>query len=266
MKPARFRYAAPDSLAGALELLSEENARPLAGGQSLIPMLNLRLLRPALLVDLNPVEELFGIELEEDGALRIGAMTRQAHLLASPAAAGWPLLPQALSSVGHAATRSRGTVGGSAAHADPAAQLPVALTALGARFHLRSSKAERRVEAGDFFRAAGGTVLKSGELLVEIEVPPAPPGSAMAFSEYSRTHGGFPTAGVAVVYARDRHAAVAVLAAGPGPARSEAAEQALLGGAGAGEVATLVAAGVADDHRRALIRSLAQRTLGKLMA
>jgi carbon-monoxide dehydrogenase medium subunit len=267
MKPAPFRYAAPASLAGALELLGEEDARPLAGGQSLVPLLNVRRLRPGLLVDLNPVEELSGIERGEDGTLRLGAMTRQAHLLASPVAAeGWPLLRLALSHVGHAATRSRGTVGGSAAHADPAAQLPVALTALDARFRLRASRGERVVEAGDFFQGPGVTALRSDELLVGIEIPPVPRGSEMAFCEYSRTHGGFPTAGVAVVHVPRRHAALAVLGAGPVPVRSEAAEQALLSGAGVGEVAGLVAADVAGDHRRALIRALAERALERVLA
>lgn len=267
MKPAPFRYAAPDSLAGALELLLEEDARPLAGGQSLVPMLNARLLRPGLLVDLNPVRELSGIEREEDGTLRVGAMTRQAHLLASPvAAAGWPLLRLALSNVGHPATRSRGTVGGSAAHADASAQLPVALSALDARFDLRSARGNRTVAAGDFFRGAQATELQSDELLVQIEVPPAPPGSAMAFVEYARSHGGFPTAGVAVVHAPDRHAAIALLGAGPVPARPVAAEQALRSGADVGEVAALVGADVEDDHRRALIRALAQRALERARA
>ncbi|HWD85889.1 MAG TPA: FAD binding domain-containing protein [Solirubrobacteraceae bacterium] len=262
MKPAPFRYAAPDSLAAALDLLAGGNARPLAGGQSLIPMLNLRLVRPGLLVDLNPLEELAGIELREDGALCIGAMTRQAHLLASAvAAAGWPLLCQALSNVGHAATRNRGTVGGSAAHADPAAQLPVALTALDARFHVRSIAGERMLPAADFFRGRGVAGLAPGDLLVAVEVPPTPRGTAAAFVEHAKTHGGFPTAGVAVLHAPARHSAIALLGAGPAPVRATAAEHALSGGASVDEVASLAAAVVGDDHRRAVIGALARRAL-----
>ncbi len=262
MKPAPFRYAAPDSVPAALELLADEDARALAGGQSLVPMLNFRLARPDLLVDLNPLAELAGIERTGDGGLRIGAMTRQADLLRSPTVrAGWPLLHQAASHVGHAAIRTRGTVGGSVAHADPAAELPVALTALDARFRVRSAAGERVVAATDFFRGALTTALQTGELLVAIEVPPAPPGARMVFAEHARTHGDFALAGVAVVQAPGGHAAVVLLGAGPVPVRVAAAERALAGGAPPPEVAALAAAGVTDDHRRAVIASLTRRAL-----
>lgn len=267
MKPAPFDYAAPDSLAEALDLLAGENAWALAGGQSLIPMLNLRLARPALLVDLNRLDELAGIELAEDGTLHIGAMTRQADLLASElTAARWPLLRQALTNVGHAATRIRGTAGGSVAHADPSAQLPVALSALDARFRVRSAAGERTLPAPDLFKGRGATGLRPGELLVRIEVPPIPRGTATAFVEYAKTHGGFPVAGVAVVHLAARHCAIALLGAGTAPVRATAAEEALRGGASVEEVAMLAASVVGADHQRALIGALAQRALEEVTA
>jgi len=267
MKPAPFHYAAPDSVPAALDLLADEDARPLAGGQSLIPMLNFRLAQPTLLVDLNPLGELAGLEVAPDGALRIGAMTRQARLLGSEAVArGWPLLRQAVSHVGHAAIRSRGTVGGSVAHADPAAELPVALTALDARFRVRSAARERGLAAAEFFRGALTTALGTGELLVGIEVPRAPAGVRMAFVEHARTHGDFALAGVAAVCAPGGHAAIALLGAGPVPVRAAAAERALAGGARAAEVAALAAAGVEDDYRRALIAALTQRAVERVVA
>jgi CO/xanthine dehydrogenase FAD-binding subunit len=262
MKPAPFRYAAPGSVQDALELLAGEDARALAGGQSLVPMLNFRIARPELLVDLNPLAELAGMEPAGDGGLRIGAMTRQAELLRSEVVrTGWPLLHQAVSHVGHAAIRSRGTVGGSVAHADPAAELPVALTALDARFHVRSAAGERVLAPAEFFQGALTTALRIGELLVAIQVPPAPPGARMAFAEHARTHGDFALAGVAVVHAPGEHAAVGLLGAAPVPVRAVAAERALAGGASPAEVASLAAADVSGDHRRALIAALTQRAL-----
>ena len=260
MKPAPFRYAAPDSVQGALDLMASEDARALAGGQSLVPLLNFRLARPGLLVDLNPLSELVGIEVR-DGTLCLGAMTRQDDLLRSAAAARWPLLHEATRHVGHPAIRSRGTVGGSVAHADPAAELPVALTALDARFRVRARDSERVLTAEQLFRGALTTALQTGELLVEIEVPPVPAGARMGFAEHARTHGDFALAGVAVVHAPGERAAVALLGAGPVPVRVPAAERALLGGSPPGEVAELAAAGVEHDHRRAVIRALAERVL-----
>ncbi len=264
MKPAPFRYVAPDSVPAALTLLAQEDARALAGGQSLVPMLNFRLARPDQLVDLNPLTELAGIEVTADGTLHIGAMTRQAELLRCPAVrTGWPLLTEAVAHVGHAAIRNRGTVGGSVAHADPAAELPVALTALDARFHLRSATRERVLTAPDLFRGALTTALEPGELLVSITVPPVPDGGRMAFAEHARTHGDFALAGVAVVVAPGGPAAVALLGAAPVPVRVSAAEAALAGGAPVREVAGLAAADVRDDYRRALLEALVQRAVAR---
>jgi len=266
MKPAPFRYEAADSVEAALALLVHEDARPLAGGQSLVPMLNFRLARPELIVDLNPVRELAGLAVTADGALRIGAMTRQAALLRSPAVAdGWPLLTEAVAHVGHSVTRNRGTVGGSVAQADPKAELGVALTALGARFHVRSGeRGGRTLGAAELFAGPFTTALRDGELLVEIEVPPAPTGARMAFVEHARTHGDFAVAGVAVVHAAGGHVAIALLGAGAVPIRAEAAERALREGVDASEAARLAADGVPDDYRRALLQTLTERALARV--
>jgi CO/xanthine dehydrogenase FAD-binding subunit len=261
MKPAEFDYRAVRTIDAALEALEDEAARPLAGGQSLIPMMNFRLAFPELLVDLNPVAELAGIE-ELDGGLRIGAMTRQAALERSVLVArGWPLLSDAIAHAGHTATRSRGTVGGSVAHADPAAELPVALTALGARFHLRAASGARTLTPGQFFTGTLSTALLPGELLVAIEVPAPPAGARMGFAEHARTRGDFALAGAAAVLAPGGHASVALLGAGPVPVTDAAVERALMDGASPAAAAERAADGVADPYRRALLRALTHRAL-----
>jgi len=240
MKPAPFEYAAPETLDEALALLGDES-RPLAGGQSLLPMLNFRLAR---LVDLARVAGLAYIEPSE--TLRIGAMTRQSAVERSEAiAAGWPLLRQAVRLVGHPQIRARGTIGGSVAHADPKAELPVALAALGARFHVRSAAGARTLTAGELFRGPLMTALAPDELLVEIEVPPLPAGARTAFAEHARTHGDFAIAGVAAVVTGDR-VTLGLLGAAYTPVvvDSEAA-----------------IADVADPHRRALLAALARRAI-----
>jgi CO/xanthine dehydrogenase FAD-binding subunit len=261
-------YTSAASLEDALALLGQEDALALAGGQSLVAMLNFRLARPALLVDLNPIQDLARLKTGADGSLRIGAMTRQATLLRSGSVAErWPLLTQAVAHVGHAATRSRGTVGGSVAHADPKAELPVALAALDARFHLRSRERGARVlRAAELFAGPFTTALRDDELLVEIEVPAPPPGARMAFVEHARTRGDFAVAGVAVVLAPGRHAALALLGAEPVPVRAGAAEGALRDGAAEAEVARLAATGVADDYRRALLTTLTERALRQVLS
>lgn len=268
MKPAPFRYEPAESIEDALALLAQEDAHALAGGQSLVPMLNFRLARPELVVDLNPVRELAGLEVTGDGALRIGAMTRQGALLRSPAVAQtWPLLTEAVAHVGHTATRSRGTVGGSVGQADPKAELPVALAALDARFHLRSrGRGRRTLAAPEMFVGPFTTALGEDELLVAIEVPPPPVGARMAFVEHARTRGDFALAGVAVVLAHARHAAIALLGAAAVPVRAEMAERALREGADVAEVARVAADGVSGDYRRALLRALTERALARVTA
>jgi CO/xanthine dehydrogenase FAD-binding subunit len=199
MKPAAFEYLSPTSLAEALQLLAthQDTARPLAGGQSLVPLMNFRLARPAYLVDLNGLSELDYLKVE-NGELRIGAMTRQRALeRSSMVAAGWPLLHEATRHMGHMQIRNRGTVGGSLAHAYPSAELPMVMVALNGLFTLRNQESERMVEAKDFFVDAMSTVLEPGELLIEICVPRTAPRTGSAFQEVSRRHGDFALAAVA---------------------------------------------------------------------
>jgi len=200
MKPAPFRYARAGSLAEAIALLAAApgDAKLLAGGQSLVPMLNMRLVRPAVLVDVNGLRELIGITPTPEGGLRIGALTRHAELVASSAVAGRaPLLAEAARHVGHAAIRNQGTLGGSLAHADPAAELPAALVALDARFRMTGPRGAREVAADAFFRGLLATALEPDEILTGIDIPTQPPG--WGFAEIARRPGDFALAGVAAV-------------------------------------------------------------------
>jgi CO/xanthine dehydrogenase FAD-binding subunit len=236
MKPAPFEYYDPATLDEALALLAEfgDEAKPLAGGQSLVPLMNFRLARPARLVDLNLLAELSYVR-DEDGWLRIGAMTRQRQLERSPlAAAGWPLLVEATAYVGHPPIRHRGTVGGSVAHADPAAELPVVMAALDAELVIRAQAGERTERAGGFFLSYLTTTLAPTELLVELRVPPLPPRSGGAFLEVSRRHGDFALVGAAALVTLDAAGAIAgarlaIAGAGPTPLRAARAEARLLG-------------------------------------
>jgi CO/xanthine dehydrogenase FAD-binding subunit len=264
MKPPPFEYEAPATIEQALPLLGLDST-VLAGGQSLVPLLNLRLAQPELVVDINGIAELDYIHAR-DGPLRIGAMTRQVTLERSELVRQrWPLLSKAIGLVGHAQIRSRGTVGGSVAHADPAAELPVALTALGARFHLRSPGGTRTVDASEFFLGPLHTLREPDELLVEVEVPEPEEGAGSGFAEHARTHGDFATAGAAAVVAPGGNAGIVLLGAGPAPVRAEAAERALAAGAPPGEAAALAAREVEDDHRRALCAELARRAIEEAM-
>jgi CO/xanthine dehydrogenase FAD-binding subunit len=259
VKPAPFEYSAPASVDEALPLLGLDSA-VLAGGQSLVPLLNLRLARPEVVVDINGIDELAHISTD-GGTLRLGALTRQSAIERSQLVSdGWPLLHKAVRLVGHPQIRARGTVGGSVAHADPAAELPVALTVLDARFRLRSAGGERVVGSAEFFRGPLETAREPDELLVEIEVPALPDGAGSGFAEHARTHGDFATAGAAALVAPGR-AAVALLGAGPAPVRADGAERALADGAEPHEAAALAAEAVDDEHRRALCAELARRAI-----
>jgi CO/xanthine dehydrogenase FAD-binding subunit len=235
VKPPLFDYHDPDTVEGALDLLSEhgEDAKVLAGGQSLVPLLNFRLASPDHLIDLGRIPSVAYIR-RAGGVLRIGTMTRQATLEASPLVSEhWPLLTGALGFVAHAQIRNRGTVGGSVAHADPAAELPVAFTVLDSTFHLRSRKGTRSVGWRDFFITHLTTAIEPEELLIEIEVPPVPAGTGWAFSEYSRRHGDFALGGAAALITIEdgvcRRARLGLLAAADKPVRAEAAERVLEG-------------------------------------
>ena len=200
VKPAPFRYARASSLAEAIALLAagHGDAKVLAGGQSLVPMLNMRLVRPAVLVDVNGLHELIGITPTPDGGLRIGALTRHAELAASPVVIERAsLLAEAARHVGHAAIRNQGTLGGSLAHADPAAELPAALVALDARVHVTGPRGAREIAADALFLGLLTTALEPDEILTAIEVPAQPPG--WGFVEIARRPGDFALAGVAAV-------------------------------------------------------------------
>ena len=205
MKPARFRYARAESLGEALALLAEApgDTKLLAGGQSLVPMMNMRLARPAVLVDVNGLRELVGITPTAEGGLRIGALTRHAELAISPAVRERaPLMAEAARHVGHAAIRNQGTLGGSLAHADPAAELPAAVLALDARIQIRGPRGARDVAADAFFRGLLATALEPDEILTAIDIPAQPPG--WGFVEVARRPGDFALAGVAALVRVDR--------------------------------------------------------------
>ncbi len=194
MKPAPFAYHRPASLDEALSLLAEDpDAKPLAGGQSLVPMLNFRLARPTALVDLGGIDELARLRVE-DGVLVVGAMTRQWDLERSGDTQ--PLLREALSFVGHTATRCRGTVGGSLVHADPTAELPVCALALGAQLVVAGPGGRRTIPADEFFVSVFTTALEPGELLVEARFPVVD--GACAFEEHAHRHGDFAVVCVAL--------------------------------------------------------------------
>lgn len=236
MKPPRFEYYDPKTLDDALGLLRVygEEAKILAGGQSLVPLLNFRLARPRYLIDLNGVVALAYVT-PKDGGISIGAMTRQRVIersgLVETAA---PLLHEAMPFIGHFQIRNRGTIGGSLAHADPAAELPAVASALGATFVVRGPSGERVVGWDQFFVGYLTTSLQPGELLVEVRLPGMAPRTGHAFVEVSRRHGDFALVGVAALATVDADgvctaAAAALTGVGPVPVRARAAEQGLVG-------------------------------------
>ena len=233
MKPPKFDYHAPASLDEALALLRRYggDAKVLAGGQSLMPLLNFRLSRPAALVDLNRIPSLAYIE-EHDGQVRFGAMTRQRMIEFSPLVARrLPLLREATKWVGHLPIRTRGTIGGSIAHADPSAEYPAVLTALDGEVVARGPKGERVVRARDFFVTYLTTSLEADEILVEVRLPATPAGAGWALEEFARRHGDFAIVAIAALVVRDGArcgaARLATAGAGPVPVRLRAAEEIL---------------------------------------
>jgi CO/xanthine dehydrogenase FAD-binding subunit len=273
MKPAAFDMARPQTVAEALTLLAENaDAKLLAGGQSLVPVMNFRLLAPGLLIDLNRISSLSGIELQGE-RLDIGAMTRQADVLAHPLVARHaPLLAKAVPHIGHVQTRSRGTIGGSLAHADASAELPLVMVALDAQLTLQSRNVERSVAARAFFTDAMTTVLAADELLTRVSIPIAPRGARTGFRELARRHGDFAIVAVAAQYTPP-HLAVAVggLEAVPRFCAGLVAELAQCGFA-RDRLGDLVRAELADaqplsdlqadgEYRRRLAEVLLERTL-----
>lgn len=221
MKPAPFMYAAPSTLAEAIALLVAhgDTAKLLAGGQSLVPMMNFRLARPEYVIDLNRVAGLDAIT-EQEGTLVVGAMTRQRSLERSDLISQrYPLLQEAVQLIGHTAIRNRGTVGGSIAHADPAAELPAVLLAYGGSVTVQGPHGTREIPAAELFLTYFTTTLAPEEILTEVRFPQWPQGTGWCFLEESRRHGDFAMVGVAVLLTLDtarRCTRVAVVLTGVG--------------------------------------------------
>ena len=283
MKPAPFDYFTPATLDEALALLAEHGgeAKPLAGGQSLIPAMNFRLARPAVLVDLNGISELAYVR-PESGGVAVGAMTRQRVVERSEVVArAAPLLAEALPSIAHPQIRNRGTVGGSIAHADPSAELPAVMLALDARFRAKSSSGERSIPAGEFFKGMLETALAPGELLIEIVLPPLPASTGTAFLEVARRHGDYAMVGVAVIVTLDprgrcKQARISLLSVGDGPVLATEAGKVLAGQTPSADLLRAVGDAAAthdidppsDIHataayRRRLAAVLTRRALGR---
>jgi carbon-monoxide dehydrogenase medium subunit len=243
MKPAPFAYVRARSLDEALEHLARDaDAKVLAGGQSLVPLMNMRLARPSTLVDINAVAGLSGAEATADGGLVIGALVRHTDLAGSPLVRDRaPLLATAAAHVGHRAIRNRGTLGGSLAHADPAAELPAAVLALGATLVAAGPGGRRRIAADAFFLGLFATALAPDDILVAVEIPPPPRGAGWGFAEMARRAGDFAVAGaVAVVHGAPGHCASARLVAfgaDDRPVRLPVAEARLTGAALTSDVA-----------------------------
>lgn len=237
MKPAPFEYVAPDTLEATLELLAQhgDDAKLLAGGQSLIPTMNFRLSQPAKIIDLNRIPGLQYIR-QENGSLRIGAVTRQRTVERdSRVAQISPLLAEVMPHIAHPQIRNRGTVGGSIAHADPAAELPAVAVALNARFRVMSVNGERWVPADAFFQGIFAVDLQPEELLVEIVFPAWRARTGWSFREVARRHGDFALAGVAATVtldAQDRCSAARLvyLSVGERPIDAAGAASLLVGG------------------------------------
>ncbi|HET7806301.1 MAG TPA: xanthine dehydrogenase family protein subunit M [Pseudolabrys sp.] len=235
MKPAAFEYVVANSIEQAVAALAQAGgeAKILAGGQSLVPMLNFRLLRPAILVDINRIPGLAFIE-DAGNAVKIGALTRHYQIETSPVIAKhFPVLSCAMTHVAHLAIRNRGTIGGSLSHADPAAELPMMALLLGARLHVVSGRGRRTVEAQDFFRDALSVDLAEDELLTEIYLPKLPPQTGWGFEEVARRAGDFALAAVAATVTLSggavQEARIALTGVGPTPVRVNEAEALLAG-------------------------------------
>ena len=284
MKPVAFDYHAPATVEGAIALLTRYGgeAKLLAGGQSLMPLLNFRLSRPAALVDLNAIPSLDYIR-EENGEVRFGAMTRQRTIEFSPLVRQrLPLLTEATALVGHLPIRTRGTIGGSLAHADPSAEYPAVLAALDGTVVVRSPRGERALRPAELFQSYLTTSLGPDEILVEVRLPAMAAGAGFAFEEFSRRHGDFAIVGIATMLVGDgQHCATARLAtagAGPVPMRLRSAEE-ILERDGLSEAAVEAAARRAAElvepdsdihasaaYRRNLTRVLTGRALRRAFA
>jgi len=236
MKPAPFEYHAPDSIEQALDLMNQHagEAKILAGGQSLVPAMNFRVVQPSVLIDLNRAGKLSYIR-EEGEVIRVGSMARERHLeFDSSIAKRSPLLHEAVPFIAHPQIRNRGTIGGSIVHADPAAELPVLMLALGARLKAKNISGERWIDAKDFFVGMFTTALELNEILVEIELPFMPPRTGWSFMEVAPRAGDYAMMGVAALVTLDESgkceaARLVYLNAGEGPIDAKEAAKLLEG-------------------------------------
>jgi len=283
MKPPRFDYARPSTLPEAAALLAAHggDAKAIAGGQSLMPMLAFRLAAPRLLVDISRIAELGGIRIAADGSIALGALARWRDIERDARlAAAHPLLVAATSHVAHYAIRNRGTIGGSLAHADPAAELPGIAVCCEAEIVAAGPRGRRSIAAAGFFTGALTTVLDPDELIVELRLPAWPPGRRWAFEEFSRRRGDFAIAGVALFYdvsevGRATNVHVAAIGIGDRPLRLPAVEAAIVGRQVSVDIirkAGAAARASVDpqddihapaDYRRALLGVLTERALAR---
>ncbi len=287
MKPPPFKYVAPVTVEDALAQLTQygDEAKALAGGQSLIPTMNFRLAQPGVLVDLNNIPELAYVRPGSEGGVTVGAMTRQRQVERSTLIEERaPLVHETMPYIAHPQIRNRGTFGGSIAHADPAAELPALAVALDALFRVRSQANERWIPASDFFVDLFATALEPEELLVEVSLPEMPPHTGYAFEEVSRRHGDYALVGVAATVSIDntgqcQRARLVFFSVGSGPVEAFQAQAALDGEvlspeaieAAAETAATADIDPPGDIHasatfRRHLARVLARRVLTRAAA
>jgi len=280
MKLPQFDYKAPDSLSEAVALLAagDGSARPLSGGQSFLPVMAFRLAEPSLLVDLRNIPDLRGVKVSADG-VRIGAMTRWRDILDDASLKqALPLLPEAIEHVAHYQIRNRGTIGGSLAHADPAAEMPAVALALDAVIEVVGSSGKRDIAARDLFTGPLSTSLAQDEIIVAVRFPAWSPSVRYAFEEFSRRRGDFALAGVAVRYDVDgqgkaKDVRIAALSVADTPIRLTKAEAALTGravdadsikaaaAAASGEVDPAADIHASARYRKALVGTLLGRAL-----
>jgi CO/xanthine dehydrogenase FAD-binding subunit len=279
LKPAEFEYHRPRKIEEALALLLEfgDEGKILAGGQSLMPLMNFRLAQPAHIIDINFINGM-DYTRRDKGVLRIGCLARQAHLLDSPIVREHcPLLAEALTHVGYQQIRNRGTLCGSLAHADPAAELPAVLLALDGFVTVGNLITKREVAARDFFKSYLTTALSSDEMVVEASIPETPPGAGWSFTEFARRFGDFAIVGVAVLLVREQEkiadARIALTGVGDKPWREPGVERILIGerastdlfGKIGVEIATRISPGsdihASESYRRSLATVLTRRAL-----
>jgi carbon-monoxide dehydrogenase medium subunit len=278
MKPAPFTYHAPQSVDDALRLLGEQpNARLLAGGQSLVPILNFRLASPDHLIDLNRIEALRGIR-EEAGQIVFGAMVRQREIeFSALVSERLPLMAEAILQVGHRQTRNRGTLGGSLCHLDPSAEMPTVCMAMDATLEVRSRTGARSLPMAEFTQGMMTTALGPEDMLAAVRIQPWPAGHGYGFVEFARRNGDFAVASAAVLIELDagnriRRAALALGGVGPTPLRVARAEQKLVGALADAQTFAAAAAECAEVealedptypawYRQHLAKTLAERAL-----